>query len=82
MPAELRPMAKRKSTAKAKPQIKKMKKVELIEKKLEILEEKEKIDRDNDEKSNKGDNDSDEDIEDVRIISFNSIQFIINLNYN
>lgn len=68
MPAELRPQSKRKATMKPA----KAKRVKIIpnifvEEKLKILEQKEKENPETDEKSAKGDEDSEEDVENVFI---------------
>lgn len=80
MPIELRNQSKRKSTSKVKPQLKKAKKAEMTDEKLEVLEQKEKLLKDDDEKSNKGDNDSDDELDDVRYLIYYKPLVIINLN--
>lgn len=65
MPTELRPLSKRKNTAKPN-KAKRVKAIptEVVEQKFKILEQKERENPDGDEKSVK-DNESDEDIENV-----------------
>jgi DNA-directed RNA polymerase III subunit RPC7 len=66
MPAELRPSSKRKNTARPN-KAKRLKAVpkEVVEQKLQILEQKELENPDGEEKSVKGDNESDDEIENV-----------------
>lgn len=66
MPAELRPLSKRKLGGKPN-KAKRIKVVptEVVEQKLKILEQKEKENPDGEEKSVKGDNESDDDLENV-----------------
>lgn len=66
MPAELRPLSKRKATDKPN-KAKRIKIVptEVVEEKMKILEQKEKENPDGEEKSVKGDNESDDDLENV-----------------
>lgn len=67
MPAEIRPQSKRKLTSKPV-RVKRVKVVptEIVEQKMKILEQKEKDNPDGDDKSVKGDNESDEEGENVR----------------
>lgn len=67
MPAELRPQSKRKADAKPS-KAKRMKVIptEVVEQKLKILEQKEKENPEGDERSIKAENDTDEELEDVR----------------
>jgi hypothetical protein len=85
MPTELRPSSKRKNTARPN-KAKRLKAVpkEVVEQKLKILEQKEMENPDGEEKSVKGDNESDEEIENVsddcRIVERIFIEFETNLN--
>jgi hypothetical protein len=67
MPSELKPQNKRKLVAKPN-KAKRIKNIpkEEVEKKFNILEQKEKEQRDGDEKSVKGENESDEELGIVR----------------
>lgn len=61
MPMELKPMSKRKATAKpVKPKRAKIVPKEVVEKKFQILEQKEREQRDDDETSVKAVNESDD----------------------
>lgn len=66
MPAEIRPQSKRKLTSKPV-KVKRIKVVptEIVEQKMKILEQKEKDNPDGEDKSVKGDNESDEEGENV-----------------
>lgn len=68
MPSELRPASKRRSPIKQPNKAKRLKAMptEIVEQKLKILEQKEKEHREGDERSVKGDNESDEDLDNVR----------------
>lgn len=67
MPAELRPQSKRKAATKpSKAKRVKIIPTEVVEQKLKILEQKEKENPEGDERSVKGENESDEDLENVR----------------
>lgn len=78
MPAELRPQSKRKAATKPT-KTKRMKIVtpEVVEEKLKKFEQKEKENPDGEERSVKGDNESDEDLENVRSFSLISTAMII-----
>lgn len=66
MPSELRPSNKRKHLAKPNRAVRmKAMPTEIVDQKLKILEQKEKEQPDGDERSVKGENESDEDMENV-----------------
>ena len=79
MPAELRPQSKRKLTMKpAKAKRIKAIPTEVVEEKLKILEQKEK--ENPDDRSVKGEDDSDDDLENVSL--FRQLQNVIETSFN
>lgn len=70
MPAELKPQSKRRANMKPS-KVKKLKVIptEVVEQKLKILEQKE-LENPDGERSVKGDNDSDEDVERVSVFNY------------
>lgn len=83
MPAELRPQSKRKAVTKpTKAKRIKIVPTEVVEEKLKILEQKEKENPEADDKSIKGEEDSEDDLENVSVDSWCSFGVICLISRN